>query len=47
MGRKIQPLSLNKCAITIYHRNPKYKPIVVVDSIIKEETFVTHCWITN
>lgn len=47
MGRKIQPLSLNICAITIYHCNPKYKPIVVVDSIIKEETFVTHCWITN
>ncbi|WP_400254492.1 hypothetical protein [Spiroplasma endosymbiont of Cleonymus obscurus] len=41
MGCKIQPLSLNKCAITIYHRNSKYKPIVVVDSIIKAETFVT------
>lgn len=26
---------------TIYHRNPKYKPIVVIDSIIKAETFVT------
>jgi len=41
MGCKIQPLSLNKCAITIYHRNPKYKPIVVIDSFIKAETFVT------
>ncbi|WP_425380723.1 hypothetical protein [Spiroplasma endosymbiont of Polydrusus pterygomalis] len=41
MGCKIQPLSLSKCAITIYHRNPKYKPIVVVDSILKAETFVT------
>lgn len=41
MGCKIQPLSLDKCAITIYHRNPKYKPIVVIDSILKAETFVT------
>ncbi|WP_338961511.1 MULTISPECIES: hypothetical protein [unclassified Spiroplasma] len=41
MGCKIQPLSLNKCAITIYHRNPKYKPITVVDSILKAKTFVT------
>ncbi|WP_458257343.1 hypothetical protein [Spiroplasma endosymbiont of Dactylopius coccus] len=41
MACKIQPLSLDKCAITIYHRNPKYKPIVVIDSIIKVETFVT------
>ncbi|WDA54783.1 MAG: hypothetical protein PPFGHCPK_01253 [Spiroplasma endosymbiont of Drosophila atripex] len=41
MGCKIQPLSLDKCAISIYHRNPKYKPIVVVDSIVKAETFVT------
>ncbi|WP_342218193.1 hypothetical protein [Spiroplasma endosymbiont of Amphimallon solstitiale] len=39
MGCKIQPLSLDKCAITIYHRNPKYKPITVVDSILKAETF--------
>ncbi|WP_342276406.1 hypothetical protein [Spiroplasma endosymbiont of Nebria brevicollis] len=38
---KIQPLSLDKCAITIYHRNPKYKPFVVIDTIIKAETFVT------
>lgn len=51
IGCKIQPLSLNKCAITIYHRNPKYKPITVVDSILKAETFVTqihpfhwYCW---
>lgn len=41
MGCKIQPLSLDKCAISIYHRNPKYKPIVVIDSLIKAETFVT------
>ncbi|WP_338975936.1 hypothetical protein [Spiroplasma endosymbiont of Monopis laevigella] len=41
MGCKIQPLSLDKCAITIYHRNPKYKPITIVDSIFKAETFVT------
>ncbi|WP_342218100.1 hypothetical protein [Spiroplasma endosymbiont of Amphimallon solstitiale] len=41
MGCKIQPLSLDKCAITIYHRNPKYKPITVVDSILKAKTFVT------
>ncbi|WP_342261392.1 hypothetical protein [Spiroplasma endosymbiont of Notiophilus biguttatus] len=41
MGCKIQFLSLDKCAISIYHRNPKYKPIVVVDSIVKAETFVT------
>ncbi|WP_375318248.1 hypothetical protein [Spiroplasma endosymbiont of Virgichneumon dumeticola] len=41
MGCKIQPLSLDKCAITIYHRNPKYKPFVVIDTIIKAETFVT------
>ncbi|WP_458257750.1 hypothetical protein [Spiroplasma endosymbiont of Dactylopius coccus] len=40
MGCKIQPLSLDKCAITIYYRNPKYKPITVVDSILKAETFV-------
>ncbi|WP_342257489.1 hypothetical protein [Spiroplasma endosymbiont of Nomada ruficornis] len=40
MACKIQPLSLDKCGITIYHRNPKYKPIVVIDSIIKAETFV-------
>ncbi|WP_342217950.1 hypothetical protein [Spiroplasma endosymbiont of Amphimallon solstitiale] len=39
IGCKIQPLSLDKCAISIYHRNPKYKPIVVVDSIVKAETF--------
>ncbi|WP_342218844.1 hypothetical protein [Spiroplasma endosymbiont of Amphimallon solstitiale] len=39
MGCKIQPLSLDKCAITIYHRNPKYKPITVVDSILKAKTF--------
>ncbi|WP_425381003.1 hypothetical protein [Spiroplasma endosymbiont of Polydrusus pterygomalis] len=41
MGCKIQPLSLSKCAITIYHRNPKYKPIIVIDSILKAETFIT------
>ncbi|WP_338987731.1 hypothetical protein [Spiroplasma endosymbiont of Dasysyrphus albostriatus] len=41
MGCKIQPLSLDKCAITIYHRNPKYKAITVVDTILKAETFVT------
>ncbi len=41
IGCKIQPLSLSKCAITIYHRNPKYKPITVIDSILKAETFVT------
>ncbi|WP_281748203.1 IS1595 family transposase [Spiroplasma ixodetis] len=34
-------MSLDKCAITIYHRNPKYKPITVVDSILKAKTFVT------
>ncbi|WDA53613.1 MAG: hypothetical protein PPFGHCPK_01332 [Spiroplasma endosymbiont of Drosophila atripex] len=41
MGCKIQPLSLDKCAISIYHRNPKYKPIVIIDNFIKAETFVT------
>jgi len=41
IGCKIQPLSLDKCAIAIYHRNPKYKPIVVIDTFIKAETFVT------
>ncbi|WJG70022.1 hypothetical protein [Spiroplasma ixodetis] len=41
MGCKIQPLSLDKFAISIYHRIPKYKPIVVIDSFIKAQTFVT------
>lgn len=41
MGCKIQPLTLDKCAITIFHKNNKYKPFVVIDTIIKAETFVT------
>ena len=34
IGCKIQALLLDKCAISIYHRNPKYKLIVVVDNIL-------------
>lgn len=37
---KIEPLNLEECVITIFHKDERYDPIVVIDTILKAETFV-------
>lgn len=38
---KIEPLTLGNAAITIFHKDSRYDPIVITDTIAKAETFIS------